>query len=80
MSKIKQSKKISKKKKESLISKIIKFQHSLKPEFNFKINFSLEKHIQAFFDIFANKMLEYRILKADEKWKKKIEEIEKKEK
>jgi len=72
--------KVSKKKKESLISKIIKLQHSLKPEFNFKINFSLEKHIQAFFDIFANKILEYGILKAEEKRKRKLEEIEKKEK
>ena len=80
ISKIKKSKKINKKKKKSLISKIIKFQYSLKPEFNFKINFSLEKYVQAFFDIFANRMLEYRILKADEKRKRKIEEIEKKEK
>ena len=48
--------------------------------FNFKINFSLEKHIQAFFDIFANKIVEYKILKAEEKRKRKLEEIEKKEK
>ena len=68
------------KKKEGLISKIIKLQHSLKPEFNFKINFSLEKHIQAFFDFFANRILEYKILKAEEKRKRKLEEIEKKEK
>ncbi|MDB9936855.1 hypothetical protein OAD13_02280 [Candidatus Pelagibacter sp.] len=73
-------KKINRKKRESLIYKIIKFQHSLKPEFKFKINFSLEKHIQAFFDIFANKILEYKILKAEEKRKRKLEEIEKKEK
>ena len=59
---------------------IIKLQHSLKPEFNFKINFSLEKHIQAFFDFFANKIFEYKILKADEKRKIKLDEIEKKEK
>ena len=72
--------KVRKKKKESLISKIIKLQYSLKPEFNFKINFSLEKHIQAFFDIFSNKILEYRILKAEEKRKRKLDEIEKKEK
>ena len=72
--------KVRKKKKESLISKIIKLQYSLKPEFNFKINFSLEKHIQAFFDIFANKIIEYKILKAEDKRKRKLEEIEKKEK
>ena len=68
------------KKKLGLISKIIRLQHSLKPEFNFKINFSLEKYIQAFFDIFANKITEYKELKADEKRKKKLEEVEKKEK
>jgi len=76
----KPAKKIPIKKRVGLISKIIKLQHSLKPEFNFKINFSLEKHIQAFFDIFANKMLEYKMLKAEEKRKRKLEEIEKKEK
>jgi len=72
--------KLNKKKKENLISKIIKLQYSLKPELDFKINFSLEKYIQAFFDIFANKILEYKILKADEKRKRKLKEIEKKEK
>jgi hypothetical protein len=72
--------KLNKKKKESLISKIIKLQYSLKPELDFKINFSLEKYIQAFFDIFANKILEYKILKTDEKRKRKLKEIEKKEK
>ena len=74
------AKKIFIKKRAGLISQIIKFQYSLKPEFNFKINFSLEKHIQAFFDIFANKIFEYKILKAEEKRRIKLEEIEKKEK
>ena len=73
------SKKIIVKKKESLISKIIKLQHSLKPEFNIKFNFSLEKYIQAFFDKIANTILEYKTLKVEEKRKKKLEEIEKKE-
>ena len=68
------------KKSSGLISTIVKLQHSLKPEFNFKINFNLEKYIQAFFDIFANKIDEYKILKIDEKRKIKLEEIEKKEK
>jgi len=76
----KPAKKIPIKKRVGLISRIIKLQHSLKPEFNFKINFSLEKHIQAFFDFFAKKILEYKILKTDEKRKRKLEEIEKKEK
>ena len=77
---IKSNKNINRKKKESLISKIIKLQYFLKPELNIKINFSLEKHIQAFFDIFANRIHEYKILKAEEKRKRKLEEIEKKEK
>jgi hypothetical protein len=76
----KPAKKIPVKKRVGLISRIIKLQHFLKPEFNFKINFSLEKHIQAFFDIFANKILEYKILRTDEKRKRILEEIEKKEK
>ena len=72
--------KFSYKKKISLVSQIVKFQQSLKPEFNFKINFSLEKYIQAFFDGIANRIVEYKILKAEEKKRKKLEEIEKKEK
>ena len=73
-------KKIPVKKRVGLISRIIKLQHSLKQAFNFKINFSLEKYIQAFFDIFANKILEYKILKVEDKRKRKLNEIEKEEK
>ena len=76
----KPAKKTPVRKRIGLISRIIKLQHSLKPEFNFKINFSLEKHIQAFFDIFANKIIEYKVLKADDKRKRKLEAIEEKEK
>ncbi|MDA9637550.1 hypothetical protein N9S91_00905 [Candidatus Pelagibacter sp.] len=72
--------KINIKKKETLISRVVTLQNSLKPEFNFKINFSLEKYIQAFFDSIANRILEYKILKAEEKRKRKLEVIEKKEK
>ena len=68
------------KKKRSLILRIIKLQDSLKPEFNIKINFSLEKYIQAFFDRIANSIIEYKILKIEEKRKRKLEEIDKKEK
>ena len=64
----------------SLISRVIKLQYYLKSELNFKINLNLEKYIQSFFDTFANKILEYKILKTDEKRKRKLEEIEKKEK
>ena len=76
----KPAKKTPVRKRVGLISKIIKLQYSLKPEFNFEINFSLEKHIQAFFDIFANKILEYKILKAEEKRRRKLDEIDEKEK
>ena len=68
------------KKKESLISKIIKLQYSLKPEINIQINFNLEKYIQAFFDKIANTILDYKILKAEDKRKRKLDEIDKKEK
>ena len=68
------------KKKNSLISKIIKFQYLLKPELNIKINFSLEKYIQAFFDKIANTIIDYKILKAEDKKKRKLAEAEKKEK
>ncbi|MDA7472074.1 hypothetical protein N8966_02080 [Candidatus Pelagibacter ubique] len=67
------------KKKASLISRIVELQNSLKPEFNFKINFSLEKYIQAFFDNIANRISEYQTLKAEEKRRRQLEEIEKKE-
>ena len=74
------SKKIIIKKKKKLISKIIKFQHLLKPKFNIRINFNLEKYVQAFFDKIANTILDYKILKAEDKRKRKIVEIEKEEK
>jgi hypothetical protein len=77
--KIIKSKKIIIKKKEKLISRIIKFQHSLKPKFNIRIYFNLEKYIQVFFDKIANTILDYKILKAEDKRKRKIDEIEKKE-
>ena len=76
----KKKQKVNTKKKVTLISRVVTLQHSLKPEFNFKINFSLEKYIQAFFDSIANRILEYKILKAEEKRKRKLEVIEKKEK
>ena len=36
---------LKKKQKESLILKLVKLQLSIKPQFNFRINFSLEKYI-----------------------------------
>ena len=64
-------------KKESLILKLVKLQNSLKPEF--KISFNLEKYIQSFFDKIADTISDYRILKEEDKKKRKLEEIERKE-
>ena len=74
------SKKLVIKKKENLVVKIIQLQNFLKPNFKIKINFSLEKYVQGFFDRIENIILNYKILKLEDKRKKKLEEIEKKEK
>ena len=63
-------------KKESLALKLVKFQLSIKPKFNFKINFNLEKYIQSFFDKISETISDYKILKIDEKRRIKIEKIE----
>ena len=63
-------------KKDSIALKLVKWQLSLKPEFNFKINFSLEKHIQKFFDKISETISNYKILKQDEKRRQKLEKIE----
>jgi hypothetical protein len=68
------------KKRASTISRIIELQHLLKPKFNVKIDFNLEKYFQAFFDSIANMILEYKILKAEDKRKIKLDEIDKREK
>ena len=67
---------IPKKNNESLVLKLVKLQLSLKPEFNFKINLNLEKYFQKFFDKIADTISSYKILKADEKKRLKIEKIE----
>ncbi len=68
--------KIKKPQNESLIFKLVKLQLSLKPQFNFKINFSLEKHIQGFFDKISESIDNYKILKQDEKRRLRLEKIE----
>ena len=68
--------KIPKAQKESFVLKLVKLQLSLKPEFNFKISFSLEKHIQSFFDKISETISSYKILKRDEKRRLKLERIE----
>ena len=66
----------SKTQSDSLILKVVKLQLSLKPKFNFKIRFSLEKYIQSFFDKISETISDYRILKNDEKRRLKLEKIE----
>jgi len=67
---------IKKPQKESIIYKLVKLQLSLKPEFNFKINFSLEKQIQRFFDKISEGISNYKIFKKDEKRRIQLEKIE----
>ena len=61
---------------ESLALKLVKLQLLLKPQFNFKINFNLEKYIQAFFDKISETISNYKILKHDEKRRLRLEKIE----
>ena len=63
-------------KKHNFILKVINFQNSLKPEINFKINFSFENYIQAFFDKIASTISQYKILKKDEERRLKLEKQE----
>jgi len=64
-------------KKKNFILKIINFQNSLKPKINFRINFSFEKYIQAFFDKIANTIAQYKTVKKDEARRLKLERQEK---
>ena len=75
----KKTKKIKNKKipkKRNFIFKIINFQNSLKPQIDFKINFSIEKYIQAFFDKIADTIFEYKETKKDEAKRLKLEKLE----
>ena len=63
-------------KKQNLIFKLINFQNSLKLDLNFKINFNLEKYIQAFFDKIESTISQYKILKKDEERRLKLEKQE----
>jgi hypothetical protein len=64
-------------KNENFILKIINFQNFLKPEINFRISFSFEKYIQAFFDKIANTIAQYKTVKKDEARRLKLERQEK---
>ena len=73
---IKEVLKVKKIKKDSITLKLVKLQLSLKPEFNFKINFNIEKYIQGFFDKISETISNYSIIKHDEKRRIKLEKIE----
>ncbi len=62
---------------EDLISKIVKFQLSLKPNLNIKLNLNIEKYIQSFFDKISETITRYKTLKEDQKRRLKLEKIEK---
>jgi hypothetical protein len=76
ITKIRKIVRVNRIKKDSVVLKLIKFQLSLKPEFNFKLNFSLEKYIQGFFDKISETISNYKTLKYDEKRRLKLEKIE----
>ncbi len=75
--KIYQKQKIKKFEKEDLISKLVKFQLSIKPNFSFKLSLNIEKYIQSFFDKISETISRYQILKKDQKRKLELEKIEK---
>ena len=68
--------KVNKVQNKGFVYKLVKIQLSLKSKFNLKLNFSLEKYIQGFFDKISETISTYKILKADEKKRIKIEKIE----
>ena len=68
--------KVNKVQNKGFVYKLVKIQLSLKSKFNLKLNFSLEKYIQGFFDKISETISTYKILKADEKKRIKIEIIE----
>ncbi len=74
--KFKNFSKIKKSQKESIVYKLVKLQLSLKPEFNLRVNFSLERYIQRFFDKISETISSYKILKMDEKRRIKLEKLE----
>jgi len=51
----------------SLILKLVRLQNKLQPKFKFRINFGLEKVVQGFFQKIADKVYEYKFIKAEEK-------------
>ncbi len=70
---------IKTKKPDGLILNFIRFQESLGSKLKFKVNFnflSIDRSIQNFFQKIENQFEKYKIIKAEEKKRLKIEEIE----
>jgi hypothetical protein len=65
--KIKKTPKINKKPDEDLISKVVKFQLSLKPKFNFKLSLILKSISSHFLIKFSETIEKYQTLKEDQK-------------
>ena len=65
------------KRKKDLIYNLVKFQEKFKFNFKIKINFSLDKKIKSFFDKIESKISKYKVLRAEEKRRIKLEEQEK---
>jgi len=66
--------------KQSLTSKFVRFQLSLKPKFNLNFNLNPEKYIQKFFDKISETISNYKELRNEEKRRIKIEQIERERK
>ena len=62
--------------KDTIASKLVKWQMSLKPDLNFKLDFNLEKYIQSFFDKISETISNYKILKLREKRRLRLEKME----
>ena len=76
LKKIKENFETKKIQKKSVVLRLVKFQLSLKPKFNFKVNFNLEKYFQSFFDKISETISHYKILKHEEKRRLRLEKIE----
>ena len=73
---LKDSHEFKKNNKDSFISKIVKIQLSLKPDFRINLNLNIEKYIQSFFDKISYLISNYEILKKDEKRRIRLEKLE----
>ena len=71
--------KIKIKPKETFVSKIVRLQFALKPNFNFNFSINIEKYIQSFFDKIESTITNYKTLRADEKRRIQLEEIKREE-